>query len=288
LLLNSGDFGNYGNYGNNEQVESLIQFLTRYGYVVLGAWVLAEQIGLPLPAAPILMAAGAMSAKGPFHFSLALLVSVLGCVVGDFFWFRVGQRGDHRILRLICRISLEPDACVRRTTSLIGKYGPKSLLFTKFVPGLNAVAAPLAGSAGVGWHTFLFFNGLGSLLWCGCFLGVGYLFREKVSDIALWMAQFKWAIVLALLVVIPAAYIAFKYWQRRRFTREIWMERITPEELLQRIEASDPVVVVDLRHTLDFLPDPRTLPNAIRIPAEELEERYEEIPRDGEIILYCT
>lgn len=269
-------------------MESLTQFLTQYGYAVLGGWVLAEQIGLPLPAAPILMAAGAMSAKGPFHFSLALIVSALGCVVGDLFWFRVGQSGNHRALRLICRISLEPDVCVRRTTNLIGKYGPKSLLFTKFIPGLNAVAAPLAGSAGIRWPTFVFFNFLGSLIWCGCFLGIGYLFREKVGNIALWMGQFKWVIALALLVVIPAAYIAFKYWQRRKFAHEIWMERITPEELLQRIKSSNAPVVVDLRHNLDFLPDPRTLPNAIRIPAEELERRYAEIPSDREIILYCT
>jgi membrane protein DedA with SNARE-associated domain len=269
-------------------VESLIQFLTQYGYAVLGGWVLAEEIGLPLPAAPVLMAAGAMSAKGPFHLWIALLVAVLGCLVGDFFWFRIGQRGDHRVLRLVCRMSLEPDACVRRTTDLIGKYGPKSLLVVKFIPGLNAVAAPLAGSAGVSWSTYLTFNLLGSLIWCGCFLEIGYLFREKVSDIALWIGQFKWAVALALLIVIPAAYIVFKIWQRRRFTREIWMERITPEELMLRIQGNEPVLVVDLRHNLDFLPDPRTLPNAVRIPAEELPARYKEIPPDREIILYCT
>lgn len=267
---------------------TIIRFLTQYGYVVLGGWVLAEQIGLPLPATPVLMAAGAMSAKGPFHFSLALGVSVLGCLLGDLFWFRVGQKGNHRVLRLICRMSLEPESCVRRTSNLIEKYGPKALLVTKFVPGLNAVAAPLAGSAGIGWPTFMAFNFLGSLLWCSCFLSIGYLFRERVADIALWMGQFKWAIALALLVLIPAAYIAFKFWQRRRFTREIWTERITPEALLQRINAREPLVIVDLRHVLDFLPDPRTLPNAIRIPAEELEAKYQEIPRDHEVILYCT
>lgn len=269
-------------------MESLIQFLTQYGYAVLGGWVLAEEVGLPLPAAPVLMAAGAMSAKGPFHLSLALMVSVLGCVIGDLFWFRVGQAGNHRALRLICRISLEPEVCVRRTTTLIGKYGPKSLLVTKFIPGLNAVASPLAGSAGIGEPTFLLFNFLGSVIWCGCFLGIGYLFREKVGSIALWMGQFKWIIALTLLVLIPAAYIAFKYWQRRSFTREIWMDRISAEDLLQRIKSNDMPVVVDLRHNLDFLPDPRTLPNAIRIPAEELNERYDEIPPDREVILYCT
>lgn len=268
-------------------MESLTQFLTQYGYAVLGAWVLAEQIGLPLPAAPVLMAAGAMSAKGPFHFWLALLVAVLGCAIGDFFWFRVGQKENHRVLRLICRISLEPDSCVRRTSSLIAKYGPKSLLVTKFIPGLNAVAAPLAGSGGVRWHTFLIFNLLGSFFWCGTFLGIGYLFRERVADIALWIGQFKWVIALGLLVVIPAVYIAFKFWQRRKFAREIWMERISPEELLERIKVQD-LVVVDLRHRLDFLPDPRTLPNALRIPAEQLQLRYQEIPPDREVVLYCT
>jgi membrane protein DedA with SNARE-associated domain len=269
-------------------VESLIQFLTQYGYVLLGGWVLAEQIGLPLPAAPVLLAAGAMSARGPFHFWAALSVAVFGCLLGDLFWFRVGQRGNQGVLKFICRISLEPETCVRRTSTLIEKYGPKSLLVTKFVPGLNAVAAPLAGSAGVGLPKFVAFNTLGSILWCGCFLGIGYLFREKVADIAIWMGQFKWTLALALLVVIPAAYIGFKYWQRRKFTRELWMERISAEELLQRIQGGESVIVVDLRHGLDFLPDPRTLPNAIRIPPDELELRYAEIPPDREVVLYCT
>lgn len=269
-------------------MESLTQFLTQYGYILLGGWVLAEQIGLPLPAAPVLMAAGAMSAKGPFHFWLALTVSVIGCAVGDLFWFRIGQQGNRRVLNAICRISLEPDTCVRRTSDLIEKYGPKSLLVTKFVPGLNAVAAPLAGSAGLGLPKFLFFNLLGSILWCGCFLGIGYFFREKVGNIALWMAQFKWVIALTLLVVIPAAYITFKYWQRRKFTREIWMERISPEELLQRIQAGEGVTIVDLRHGLDFLPDPRTLPHAIRMAPNEVEQRYTEIPAQAEVVLYCT
>lgn len=269
-------------------MESLIQFLTQYGYIVLCAWVLAEQIGLPLPAAPVLLAAGAMSAGGPFHFWMALAVAVFGCLLGDLFWFRVGQKGNYRVLQFVCRISLEPDSCVQRTSKLIEKYGPKSLLVTKFIPGLNTVAAPLAGSAGVGLPRFLLFNILGSILWCGCFLTIGYLFRNRIGDIAGWMGQFKWVIALTLLVVIPFAYILFKYWQRRRFTREIWMERITPEELLERIQANENLIVVDLRHALDFLPDPRLLPRAIRIPPDQLEQRYDEIPHDREVILYCT
>jgi len=270
------------------QVESLIQFLTDFGYIVLGAWVLAESIGLPLPATPVLLAAGTLSAKGPFQLWLALLVSVSSCLISDLFWFGVGRKGNQKVLKLICRMSLEPDSCVRRTSKVIEKYGPKSLLVTKFIPGLNAVAAPLAGSGGVPLSTFLLFDLLGSTIWCGSFLGIGYLFRERVAEVAVALGHFKWELALILLVIIPAAYIAFKYRQRRKFIREIWTERITPEELRTRIDSGENIVVVDLRHALDFLPDPRILPNAIRISPDELEERFTEILPDREVVLYCT
>lgn len=269
-------------------MEALIHFLTEFGYIVLGAWVLAESIGLPLPATPVLLAAGVLSAKGPFQLWLALLVSVFSCLISDLFWFGVGRKGNHKVLKLICRMSLEPDSCVRRTGKVIETYGPKSLLVTKFIPGLNAVAAPLAGSGGVPLSTFLLFDLLGSIFWCGSFLGLGFLFRERVTEVAESLGHFKWTLTLTLLVIIPAAYIAFKYRQRRKFIREIWTERITPEELRKRIDGGEKVIVVDLRHDLDFLPDPRILPNAIRIPPEDLEERFTEILPDREVVLYCT
>lgn len=265
-----------------------MQFLSEFGYLVLGLWVLAESIGLPLPAMPVLLAAGALAAKGPMQLSVALAVSVFSCLVGDIFWFAIGRRGNHKVLRLICKISLEPDSCVRRTTNLVEKYGSKTLLVCKFIPGLNAVAAPLAGSTGMPILKFVVFDLLGSIIWCGTFLGAGYLFREQVTDLAAGLGHYKWLMVVTLLVLIPAAYIAFKYRQRRKFIREIWMERITPEELLQRIETGEKVVVVDLRHPLDFLPDPRILPQAIRIDPEELDQRITEIPRGQELVLYCT
>lgn len=265
-----------------------MDFLAQFGYLVLGVWILAESIGLPLPATPMLLAAGALAAKGPFQLWLALTVSVFSCLVSDLFWFSVGRKGNQKVLKFICRISLEPDSCVRRTTKLIEKYGPKSLLIAKFVPGLNAVAAPLSGSSGVPLHRFLLFDLLGSIIWCGSFLGAGYLFREKVTHLAGRMGDFKWLLTLTLLVIIPLAYIAFKYWQRRKFIREIWMERISPEELFNRIQGGEKVLVVDLRHPLDFLPDPRMLPQAVRILPEDVEQGLPEIPRGHEVVLYCT
>jgi len=269
-------------------MENVIQFLTLYGYVVLLAWVLVEQLGFPLPAAPLLLVAGALAGKGTLQFGTALTVVVCACLLGDLFWFYMGRRGGGKTLNFICRISLEPDSCVRRTTNVIGKYGSKSLLVTKFIPGLSAVAAPLAGGSAVTLPRFILFDLLGSILWCGSYLGVGYLFNEELEHIALLLGQFKWLLVLALLVIIPASYIGFKHRQRRKFIREISTERIAPEELLKRIEAGEQVTIVDLRHPLESLLDHTVLPNAIRILPEELEQKHHEIPRDREVVLYCT
>src|SRR5205085_8376970 len=156
-------------------MEEVIRFLLQYGYVLLLGWVVADQIGLPLPAAPMLLAAGALAGKGSLRFEAALTVAVCGCLLADVFWFYLGRRGGTRLLNFICRIALEPDSCVRRANNVIGKHGPKSLLVAKFIPGMNAVAAPLAGSSGIRLPKFLIFDVLGALLWCGTFLSVGYI-----------------------------------------------------------------------------------------------------------------
>jgi membrane protein DedA with SNARE-associated domain len=269
-------------------VEDLIQFLAHYGSLVLFAWVLVGQIGLPLPTVPVLLAAGALAGRGPFQLSATLSAVVCACLLSDLFWFDMGRRGSGKVLNFVCRISLEPDSCVQRASNVIGKYGPKCLLVTRFIPGLSAVAAPLAGSGGVSLPKFLIFDLLGLIFWSGSYLGLGYLFRGQLEDVGLLLGHLKWLVILVLLVVVPLCYVVFKYRQRQKFIREVWMERITPEELLKRIDAGEAVSVVDLRHPLDFLPDPRILPKAIRILPEELDQKYGEIPPDHEVILYCT
>src|SRR5204863_3056957 len=130
-------------------VEHMIQFLTEYGYMLLLAWVLAEQFGFPLPAAPVLLAAGALAGRGVFQLGTALAVGVTACMLSDLFWFHMGRRGGGKVLNFICRISLEPDSCALLTSKTTRKYGPKTLLLAKFDPGLTAVAAPVDGSGGV-------------------------------------------------------------------------------------------------------------------------------------------
>ncbi|HZD30839.1 MAG TPA: sulfurtransferase, partial [Candidatus Angelobacter sp.] len=149
-------------------------------------------------------------------------------------------------------------------------------------------AAPaLAATAGIGLPQFVLFAWLGALLWASAFAGLGLAFSRQLDRLAYDVARFgSWTAVLAVAGV--AAYVAYKFYQRRRFLQQVAGARIAPEELKTKLDAGEPVTIIDLRHPLDLLPDPRTLPGALRISPEELEHRHSEITRDGEIVLFCT
>jgi membrane protein DedA with SNARE-associated domain len=148
-----------------------LEFLLHHGYMVVLGWVFAEQVGLPLPSMPLLLAAGALSGTGQMSFFRSLFFAMLACVVADSIWYQLGLRKGIRVLQLICKISIEPDSCVRRTEGVFSKQGARSLLFAKFLPGLGTVAPPLAGIFHMRARRFLLFDALGSLLWAGTFLG---------------------------------------------------------------------------------------------------------------------
>ncbi len=264
-----------------------VQFLTQYGYLVVFVWVLTEQIGLPIPAFPLLLSAGALAGQHKMNLLLILATAVLACLVSDSFWYELGKRRGAAVLNVLCRMSLEPDSCVQRTKGTFDRRGPQSLLYAKFVPGLNTVAAPIAGMARVPYLRFLGFDIVGTLIWAGSSLIVGYLFSEKIDSILSRSRQLgQFFAVLAVLAI--AGWIVWKYVQRRRFMKSVLVGRITPQELHDKLIAGDKLTIIDLRHPLDLLTDPRTLPGALRIRSEDLAERAKEIPQDREIILYCT
>lgn len=261
-----------------------LEFLLRHGYTVLFVWILAEQAGLPLPSIPLLLACGALARSGGMHVAGVLLCGMVACLIADNVWFQVGRRGGGKVLRLLCRISLEPDSCVRRTENVFVRYGARCLLVSKFIPGLNAVAAPLAGSSGTAAGRFLLFDTLGSLLWIGAYVWVGYLFSGQLELVAGWAARMGSGL-LVFLVALLAAYIGWKYAQRRRFMRQLAIARITAKELRERIEAGEDILVVDVRNHLDH---EGAIDGALRIPLQELAERHEQIPRDRDIVLFCS
>jgi membrane protein DedA with SNARE-associated domain len=270
---------------NHLSITELIHVVERHGYALLFCWVLAEQGALPIPSLPLLVAVGALIRTGSLHAGAAMACCLAGALAADIVWFHFGRTRGRRVLRFICRVSLEPDSCVRQTENAFLKHGLNTLLIAKFVPGLNAVAAPLTGDSRVGIIRFLVFDSLGIVMWSGAYFSIGYLFSDQVEK-ALGYAQQLGSGVLILLVGLFAAWILLKYLQRRRFLKKLGVARITPEELRVRMDAGEDLYIVDLRATLDN--DSPSVPGAIRLSTEDLTSNSKQIPRDREIILYCS
>lgn len=262
-------------------------FLARQGGLVLFLFVLAEQLGLPLPAVPVLLAMGALARTG--HFPLAAVAGIaLGAsLAADLVWYALGRWRGARVLNLLCRISLEPDSCVRATQAVLAARGAPALLYAKFVPGLSTVAPPVAGLIRMRPSRFLLWDGAGALLWSGAYLGLGWAFGPQIERVVTAVLDVGSRLfVLAALAL--AGYLAWKYAQRRRFLRQIAVDRVSPEELRRKMEAGEDVVVVDLRHSTDFEAEGSTLPGALHLAADALDDGIGAIPPGREVILFCT
>jgi membrane protein DedA with SNARE-associated domain/rhodanese-related sulfurtransferase len=263
------------------------EFLIRHGLPLIFAVVFVEQMGLPLPALPWLLAAGALAAVGKFNLALGLLVTVIACLLADAIWFYLGRYRGNQVLSLLCRISLEPDSCVRRTQNVFTKYGLRGVLVAKFVPGMSTVAPPLAGMSGINAGRFLFVDGIGSVLYGGCLLGFGYFFNHQIDQIASAVGRIGGS-SLALLIVLAMLFIVYKYWQRQRLLHELRMARITTSELREMLQAGQAPLIFDLRSSAAVDEDPVLIQGAVHVSVEEIESRLSEFPRDREIIVYCS
>ena len=261
--------------------------LLAYGYLLLFAWILIEQLGIPLPATPILLAAGALSAEQQLNYPLALASGLAACLVADSTWFLVGRHYGHHVLRLLCKMSLEPTICVRRTQDSFGRRREVTLMIAKFVPGLATLAPPVAGENGMGFLRFLLFDGIGATAWVAALLTLGRFFGDALKrDPSLldWAGRFSGA----LLVLGIVGFFFIRIIRRRMVLKSLVAARLEPEDLKRQLDAGEPVYIVDLRHPLEFLPDPFTLPGALHFSPDSLTERHHEIPRDRDIVLFCT
>jgi len=266
-------------------ISHTIAFVEKHGYGLLFFWVLAEQSAIPLPSVPLLLAAGALIRTGRLQVLPAIACCVIAAAIADTIWFQLGSHGGRRILRLLCRVSLEPDSCVRQTENAFLKFGMRSLLVSKFIPGLNAVAAPLAGNSKRSYWRFLLYDLMGTSIWSASYLALGYLFSDQLETVFVYASRMGSSLIL-LVAGLFVLWIGWKFIQRRRFLRQLDVARINPEELRDRLNAGENLFMVDLRTRL---PDyPNVIPGAIRISPEELAAHSQEIPRDREIILFCS
>jgi membrane protein DedA with SNARE-associated domain len=266
-------------------VDASAGFLVTHGYWLLFGLVLGEQLGLPLVGAPVLLAAGALAATGHLPALPVLALPILACLIGDTVWYGLGRRRGGSVLGFLCRVALEPDSCVRRTEDTFARRGPAVLLVAKFVPGLNTVAAPLAGITGLSLPRFLAWDAAGAALWVGAYGGVGYLFGRELERVGQWLARLGTGAAVVLAAAL-GLYIAWKWVQRYRFIRSLRVARITPEDLRRRLLTGESVLIVDLRSEVHQ--DGLRLPGALRLRPDELDHRHPEIARDREIVLYCS
>jgi membrane protein DedA with SNARE-associated domain/rhodanese-related sulfurtransferase len=261
--------------------------LLTYGYFLIFGWVLLEQLGLPLPATPVLLAAGALSVTEHMSFAGALLAGVAACLLADTSWFLFGRRYGHVILRLICKFSLESTTCVRKTHDSFGKRGAYTLLFAKFIPGLGIVAPPVAGQSGMKISRFVLFDSGGAIIWVGTLLLGGRLFGDLLKrdpTVLDTLGHFGGA----LLVLGILGFIGMRLYRRQSFLKKFRTARLEPEALKRMLDSGEPVYIVDLRHPLELVPDPFTLPGAHHVSPDALALRSSEIPLDRDIVLYCT
>lgn len=268
-------------------MDSALELLKESGYLALFFTVLLDQLGVPLPSLPLLMAAGALVGLGHLSALPVLGVVVLASLLGDLFWYELGRRRGASILKFLCKVSLEPDSCVRTTEGIFDRYGDRCLIVAKFIPGLYTVTPPVAGLVGLPLGRFVLYDTLGIMLWVGVYGGLGFALSDQLEWLLLQVERFGGTFFQVILGILAVHLISKFYW-RQRFLHKLRTARITAQELKSKMDGGEEVWVADLRHPLDFEHNPVRVPGALRMTVDEIEHRHQEIPRDRDIILYCT
>lgn len=265
----------------------LIALIAHYGLFVVFINVLAEQAGVPVPAVPTLVVAGALAAGDRLPLPGVLLAALAASLISDTGWYLAGRRFGGGVMRTLCRISLSPDSCVKQSELRFQRWRGRMLLVAKFVPGLSTVAPPLVGAMGLRPGAFLLLDGVGSLLWAGAAVGVGYVFAPQIDRVIDAIEQ-AGVVALQGLAVLLVLYIVVKWWQRHRLLVSLRMARISVEDLNEAIAAGRNPVVVDVRSSAARLLDGRAIPGALLADLEGVHLALADVPRDRELVIYCS
>jgi membrane protein DedA with SNARE-associated domain/rhodanese-related sulfurtransferase len=257
------------------------------GVVLVISNVLLDQIGLPVPALPTLIVAGAVMSSSASTMTQLFLGATAACVIPDIGWYCAGRVYGGRVMKFLCRMSLSPDSCVSRTQVHFERWGAGALVVAKFVPGLALVAPPLAGATGMHWPRFLLCSALGAAIWVGTALATGVLLKAQIAALLPYLRQLG-STAVAVVALLLAAYIAFKWRERRGFIAALRMARISVDELYKLMAAGAAPVIVDVRSATARALEPRRLPGALMISLQEVAQQLGQLSRDREIVLYCT
>jgi membrane protein DedA with SNARE-associated domain/rhodanese-related sulfurtransferase len=265
----------------------ITDFYESFGLLTVFAVVLLQALGAPTPASPLLILAGAKAMEDPVHGVYALALAVAGSGIGSVPWFYAGRRHGYRVLKLVCRVTLSPDSCVRRTESAFERYGVASLVVAKFIPGFARVAPPLAGALRTRLVPFLIYSGAGAALWAGSALVLGLLFYEQIDWLLERLADMG-GLALVVLAGLLALYVAWRLVDRWRFLRSVRAARIGVTELYAMITKGDAPIILDVRSRTHRVLDGRSIPGARPVDPDRLEETLVTSWREQEVIVYCA
>jgi len=260
------------------------------GALLAAVSILAAALGLPVPTMPALIYAGSLIAQSTQPLAvtaLTLATSMVGGLLGDTAWYHAGRRFGFRVLRVLCRMSLSRDTCVRRTESFFERRGVRILLFARFVPGLAVVSVPMTGTAAVSYGRFALHDALGVLLWTAFGLLLGFAVADQVDMIVGLLQQFGFGITGGALLIL-AGFAAFRWYRRQRLLRDLEMSRTSVEELHQLMQSEMPPVVADVRSRDGRRGDPFVIPGAVLLDVDALEQQVADIPRSATLVLYCA
>jgi len=258
-----------------------------YGYALLFGWILIGQLGAPLPATPVMLAAGALSAENELNFGLSLLSGLTASMIANSIWFFAGRHYGHVVFRLLCRLSIEPTTCVRKTEISYARRHGVTLMFARFIPGLSILVSPVAGKMGMRYRGFLLFDALGACIWVGTLLLAGRFFGAALLHKP-HLLDAVGRISGALLLLGVAGFLVARFVRRRVILRRLISARLEPQELKQWLDAGEQPFIVDLRGPIELEEEPFLLPGAVHISMDALTSRHSEIPRDREIVVYCA
>jgi membrane protein DedA with SNARE-associated domain/rhodanese-related sulfurtransferase len=267
--------------------QQLLFHISQYGLLIIGLNVLLNQIGLPVPVVPTLILAGALAAKGDLPFLELFSIAIMACLLADCAWYWVGEKYGIRVLKTLCRISLEPDSCVNQTQSQFDRWGVNSLIVAKFVPGWSTIAPPLAGALQIGWLRFIALSALAAILWAGAGLLGGMIFKAQIEHLLIQLDRYGSMALIGVLVLL-ACYIAYKWWERRRFYKMLRMARISVSELNELMQNGAYPLIIDVRSATARELEPHWIPGAVAISLSDVDAHLKDLPRDRDIILYCT
>lgn len=266
---------------------SMPSLLNEYGALLLFVNVLLVQLGLPIPAVPALVIAGGLAAAGQFNPVLIIAAAVTASTLADYGWYLAGRRMGYTVLIILCRLSLSPDLCVRQAETSYDRWGPSLLLLAKFIPGLATIAPPLAGVLRMPRHVFLFFAGMGGLLWAGAFVALGYALDAQANIVLASLESFGHYTTLAAAAVL-ATYVLYRLVQRKRLLNMFEATRMSAEQVLQLLAAPTTPVLIDVRSPVARSLDGRRLPGALAFDVTELDKILRTIRKESHLVVFCA